>query len=260
MRGTPVGYPASGALLRRYVLLCGVAVQAVRTRCAVVRAYCCCVYTSTRGTSWCSYLACPVLAGKINDRGRPYVFSTLEACTTYLPTTDIYHSSLHLVQLVEMIEASSCVVCNVLLWRWSLRGFHSAQVALSIENVSHSGRILLLTDSSLRSQLVGATQLVKRCKEAMADISEDRVDLLEEKMRAKIDTMTGFSDVEGKSRALHKVRETTVANVECLMNSTRTLRVAYHVPHVVESPTCLAYKYKCRCCLIAWHPMPILVS
>lgn len=62
----------------------------------------------------------------------------------------------------------------------------------------------------------------------MADISEDRVDLLEEKMRAKIDTMTGFSDVEGKSRALHKVREMAVANVECLMNSTRTL--SYHVP------------------------------
>lgn len=39
----------------------------------------------------------------------------------------------------------------------------------------------------------------------MACISEDRVDLLEEKMRAKIDTMTGFSDVEGKSRALEKV-------------------------------------------------------
>lgn len=39
----------------------------------------------------------------------------------------------------------------------------------------------------------------------MARISEDRVDLLEEKLRAKIDTMTGFGDVEGKSRALHKV-------------------------------------------------------
>lgn len=43
-------------------------------------------------------------------------------------------------------------------------------------------------------------------KAAMAEISEDRVDLLEEKMRAKIDTMTGFSDVEAKSRALEKVR------------------------------------------------------
>ncbi|CAM9774836.1 unnamed protein product, partial [Pylaiella littoralis] len=41
--------------------------------------------------------------------------------------------------------------------------------------------------------------------EVMAFISEDRVDLLEEKMRSKIDTMTGFSDVEGKSRALEKV-------------------------------------------------------
>ncbi len=40
----------------------------------------------------------------------------------------------------------------------------------------------------------------------MAFISEDRVDLLEEKLRSKIDTMTGFSDVEGKSRALEKVR------------------------------------------------------
>lgn len=40
----------------------------------------------------------------------------------------------------------------------------------------------------------------------MAFISEDQVDLLEEKMRSKIDTMTGFSDVEGKSRALEKVR------------------------------------------------------
>eukprot|EP00752_Nemacystus_decipiens_P010458 g9317.t1 len=39
----------------------------------------------------------------------------------------------------------------------------------------------------------------------MAFISEDRVDLLEEKLRSKIDTMTGFSDVEGKSRALEKV-------------------------------------------------------
>lgn len=39
----------------------------------------------------------------------------------------------------------------------------------------------------------------------MAGMSEDRVDLLEEKMRAKIETMTGFSDVEGKSRALEKV-------------------------------------------------------
>lgn len=39
----------------------------------------------------------------------------------------------------------------------------------------------------------------------MARISEDRVDLLEEKIRAKIDTMTGFSDVEGKTRALEKV-------------------------------------------------------
>lgn len=39
----------------------------------------------------------------------------------------------------------------------------------------------------------------------MARISEDRVDLLEEKMRAKIDTMTGFSDVEAKSRSLEKV-------------------------------------------------------
>lgn len=45
-----------------------------------------------------------------------------------------------------------------------------------------------------------------RLKDAMAQISEDRVDLLEEKIRAKIDTMTGFSDVEGKSRALEKVR------------------------------------------------------
>lgn len=44
--------------------------------------------------------------------------------------------------------------------------------------------------------------------DAMAHISEDRVDLLEEKIRAKIDTMTGFSDVEGKSRALEKVRHT----------------------------------------------------
>lgn len=40
----------------------------------------------------------------------------------------------------------------------------------------------------------------------MAFISEDRVDLLEEKLRSKVDTMTGFSDVEGKSRALEKVR------------------------------------------------------
>ncbi|CAM9584253.1 unnamed protein product [Scytosiphon promiscuus] len=39
----------------------------------------------------------------------------------------------------------------------------------------------------------------------MACISEDRIDLIEEKMRSKIDTMTGFSDVEGKSRALEKV-------------------------------------------------------
>lgn len=42
---------------------------------------------------------------------------------------------------------------------------------------------------------------------SMAFISEDRVDLLEEKLRSKIDTMTGFSDVEGKSRALEKVRD-----------------------------------------------------
>ena len=42
----------------------------------------------------------------------------------------------------------------------------------------------------------------------MAFISEDRVDLLEEKLRSKVDTMTGFSDVEGKSRALEKVRDT----------------------------------------------------
>lgn len=41
----------------------------------------------------------------------------------------------------------------------------------------------------------------------MAFISEDRVDLLEEKLRSKIDTMTGFSDVQGKSRALEKVRK-----------------------------------------------------
>lgn len=40
----------------------------------------------------------------------------------------------------------------------------------------------------------------------MAFVSEDRVDLLEEKMRSKIETMTGFKDVEGKSRALEKVR------------------------------------------------------
>lgn len=40
----------------------------------------------------------------------------------------------------------------------------------------------------------------------MAFISEDRVDLLEEKMRSKIETMTGFKDLEGKSRALEKVR------------------------------------------------------
>lgn len=39
----------------------------------------------------------------------------------------------------------------------------------------------------------------------MALISEDRIDLLEEKLRAKVDTMTGFSDVDGKSRALEKV-------------------------------------------------------
>lgn len=39
----------------------------------------------------------------------------------------------------------------------------------------------------------------------MTLVSEDRVDLLEEKIRTKIDTMTGFSDVEGKSRALEKV-------------------------------------------------------
>ncbi|CAM9454322.1 unnamed protein product [Hapterophycus canaliculatus] len=39
----------------------------------------------------------------------------------------------------------------------------------------------------------------------MAYISEDRIDLIEEKMRSKIDTMTGFSDVEAKSRALEKV-------------------------------------------------------
>ncbi|CAM9455966.1 unnamed protein product [Ectocarpus sp. 6 AP-2014] len=39
----------------------------------------------------------------------------------------------------------------------------------------------------------------------MAFVSEDRVDLLEEKMRSKIETMTGFKDLEGKSRALEKV-------------------------------------------------------
>lgn len=58
----------------------------------------------------------------------------------------------------------------------------------------------------------------------MADISEDRVDLLEEKLRAKIDTMTGFSDVEGKSRALHKVswkRLRTLVSNEILERCTR---------------------------------------
>lgn len=47
----------------------------------------------------------------------------------------------------------------------------------------------------------------------MAQISEDRVDLIEEKMRAKIDTLTGFSDVEGKSRALEKVRGTALPTI-----------------------------------------------
>ncbi|CAM9877001.1 unnamed protein product [Ascophyllum nodosum] len=39
----------------------------------------------------------------------------------------------------------------------------------------------------------------------MAEISEDRLDLLEEKLRARIDTLTGFSDVEVKIRSLEKV-------------------------------------------------------
>lgn len=45
----------------------------------------------------------------------------------------------------------------------------------------------------------------------MARISEDKVDLLEEKMRAKVDTMTGFSDVEAKSRSLEKASATSGA-------------------------------------------------
>ncbi|CAM9499692.1 unnamed protein product, partial [Choristocarpus tenellus] len=38
----------------------------------------------------------------------------------------------------------------------------------------------------------------------MSVIPEDRVDMIEEAIRAKVDTMTGFSDVEGKGRALEK--------------------------------------------------------
>lgn len=54
-------------------------------------------------------------------------------------------------------------------------------------------------------QLLGV-EIVDEATGTMACISEDRIDLIEEKMRSKIDTMTGFSDVEGKSRALEKVR------------------------------------------------------
>lgn len=60
----------------------------------------------------------------------------------------------------------------------------------------------------------------------MARISEDRVDLLEEKMRAKIDTMTGFSDVEGKSRALEKVKPTKNYDPYPLHAFSRTKREA----------------------------------
>lgn len=41
----------------------------------------------------------------------------------------------------------------------------------------------------------------------MARTLEERVDDLEEKLRAKVETMTGFSDVIGKERALEKVRQ-----------------------------------------------------
>lgn len=40
----------------------------------------------------------------------------------------------------------------------------------------------------------------------MAEVSEDRLDLLEEKIRLKVDTMSGFSDVEGKYRYLENVK------------------------------------------------------
>lgn len=52
----------------------------------------------------------------------------------------------------------------------------------------------------------------------MAFISEDRVDLLEEKLRSKIDTMTGFSDVEGKSRSLEKVRGCSQKEFTCTIH------------------------------------------
>lgn len=68
----------------------------------------------------------------------------------------------------------------------------------------------------------------------MALISEDRIDLLEEKLRAKVDTMTGFSDVEGKSRALEKVsRRRSPPRVEaicasCLSDDAAKLSLAPH--------------------------------
>lgn len=40
----------------------------------------------------------------------------------------------------------------------------------------------------------------------MADVSEDRLDLLEEKIRLKVDTMSGFVDVEGKCRYIENVK------------------------------------------------------
>lgn len=60
-----------------------------------------------------------------------------------------------------------------------------------------------LVSSSVNSH---KRSIIHKAASTMACISEDRIDLIEEKMRSKIDTMTGFSDVEGKSRALEKVR------------------------------------------------------
>lgn len=40
----------------------------------------------------------------------------------------------------------------------------------------------------------------------MAEVSEDRLDILEEKIRLKVDTMSGFVDVEGKYRYLENVK------------------------------------------------------
>lgn len=156
-----------------------------------------------------------------------------------------------------------CVLAFLRVWSLGVSTYYDGFFSKKRFIIS---RILNLTDSSLQPPATYESQpkLAKPWthKQAMTDVSEDRVDLLEEKMRAKIDTMTGFSDVEGKSRALHKARE-TVAKVDVLavcMNSSTSNAILskYNAIGLETAVSCCqtADVSCCKLCLIAGHPLP----